>query len=462
MFENLHQKLGSVFDKLRRRGVLTEADIDEAMREVRVALLEADVALPVVREFISSLKEKALGQEVIKNINPVQMVIKLVQDHLESLLGSEQAELNLRAVPPVVIMAVGLQGSGKTTSCGKLSLRLKNKENKKVLLASLDTQRPAAQEQLEVLAKQAQVDSLPIVKGETPVAITRRAMLAARTEGYDILILDTAGRLHIDDALMQELAEVRDIAKPTETLLVADSLTGQDAVNIAKEFHEKIGITGIILTRIDGDGRGGAALSMRQITGQPIKFMGVGEKLSEFEPFHPERIASRILDMGDVVSLVERAAESLDAADAEQMAKSLKAGSFDFNDLLKQMQMMKKMGGLGSMMSMLPGIGKLKQQMGDLPVDDKMIARQEAIIRSMTTKERAYPKLLNASRKVRIAAGSGTTVQEVNKLIKAQMQMEGMMKKMRGLGKDKKGLARMMQGMNPNMLPPELRGKLPR
>lgn len=460
MFENLHQKLGNVFDKLRRRGVLTEADIDEAMREVRVALLEADVALPVVREFVASLKEKAVGQEVIKNINPVQMVIKLVQDHLEVLLGSDQSELNLRAVPPVVMMAVGLQGSGKTTSCGKLSLRLKNKENKKVLLASLDTQRPAAQEQLEVLAKQAQVGSLPIVKGETPTVITQRALKTAREEGYDILILDTAGRLHIDEALMQELAEVRDIAKPIETLLVADSLTGQDAVNIAKEFHEKIGITGIILTRIDGDGRGGAALSMRQVTGQPIKFMGVGEKLSEFEPFHPERIASRILDMGDVVSLVERAAESLDAADAEQMAKSLKAGSFDFNDLLKQMQMMKKMGGLGSMMSMLPGIGKLKQQMGDLPVDDKMIARQEAIIRSMTAKEREHPKLLNGSRKIRIAAGSGTSVQEVNKLIKAQMQMEGMMKKMRGMGKDKKSMARMMQGMNPNMLPPELRGKL--
>jgi signal recognition particle subunit SRP54 len=462
MFDTLHQKLGNVFDKLRKRGVLTEQDIDEAMREVRVALLEADVALPVVREFVSSLKEKAIGQQVIKNINPVQMVIKLVQDHLEALLGSEQSELNLRAVPPVVIMAVGLQGSGKTTSCGKLALRLKNKENKKVLLASLDTQRPAAQEQLEVLAKQAQVGSLPIVKGETPTVITQRALKIARAEGYDILILDTAGRLHIDEALMQELAQVRDIAKPTETLLVADSLTGQDAVNIAKEFHEKIGITGIILTRIDGDGRGGAALSMRQVTGQPIKFMGVGEKLNEFEPFHPQRIASRILDMGDVVSLVERAAESLDAADAEQMARSLKAGSFDFNDLLKQMQMMKKMGGLGSMMNMLPGIGKLKQQMGDLPVDDKIIARQEAIIRSMTAKERMHPKLLNASRKVRIAEGSGTSVQEVNKLIKAQMQMEGMMKKMRGMGKDKKSMARMMQGMNPNMLPPELRGKLPR
>lgn len=461
MFENLHNRLGGIFDKLRKHGVLTEQHIDEAMREVRVALLEADVALPVVREFVSSLKEKAIGQQVIKNINPVQMVIKLVQDHLEELLGSDASELNLRAVPPVVVMALGLQGSGKTTSCGKLALRLKNKENKKVLLASLDTQRPAAQEQLEVLARQAQVGSLPIVKGENPVAITRRAMLAAREEGYDVLILDTAGRLHIDDALMQELVQVRDIAQPTETLLVADSLTGQDAVTIAKEFHEKIGVTGIILTRIDGDGRGGAALSMRHVTGQPIKFMGVGEKLSEFEPFHPQRIASRILDMGDVVSLVERAAEAIDADDAAQMEKSLKAGSFDFNDLLKQLNMMKKMGGLGSMMSMLPGIGKLKQQMGDLPVDDKMMERQKAIILSMTTKERANPKLLNGNRKKRIAAGSGTSVQEVNRLLKAQMQMEGMMKKMRGFSKDKKGLAKMMKSMNPNMLPQELRNLKP-
>jgi signal recognition particle subunit SRP54 len=459
MFDSLHQRLGSVFDKLRRRGVLTEQDIDEAMREVRIALLEADVALPVVREFIQSLKEKAVGQEVIKNINPVQMVIKLVQDHLEELLGSEQAELNLRAVPPVVIMAVGLQGSGKTTSCGKLALRLKNKENKKVLVASLDTQRPAAQEQLEVLARQADVGNLPIVKGESPVTITRRALLAAREEGYDVLILDTAGRLHIDDALMAELQQVREIAKPIETLLVADALTGQDAVHIAREFHEKIGITGVILTRIDGDGRGGAALSLRHVTGQPIKFMGVGEKLSEFEPFHPKRIASRILDMGDVVSLVERAAENLDAADAEQMAKSLKSGTFDFNDLLKQMQMMKKMGGFSSMLSMMTGIGKMNQLIGDLPVDDNMILRQQAIIQSMTKQERATPKLLNGSRKLRIAAGSGTTVAEVNKLIKAQMQMETMMKKMKQMGKDKKGLARMMQGMNPAMLPPEMRGK---
>ncbi len=457
MFESLNQRLGGVFDRLRKRGVLTEKDIDEAMREVRVALLEADVALPVVREFIQSLKEKALGHEVVKNINPAQMVIKLVQDHLEELLGSEQAELNLRAVPPVVILMVGLQGSGKTTSCGKLASRLKAKENKKILLASLDTQRPAAQEQLEVLSKQAGVGGLPIVKGEAPVAITRRALLAAREEGYDVLILDTAGRLHIDEALMDELQQVRDIAKPTETLLVADSLTGQDAVNIAKQFHEKIGVTGIILTRIDGDGRGGAALSMRQVTGQPIKFIGVGEKLSEFEPFHPKRIASRILDMGDVVSLVERAAENLNTDDAEQMAKSLQSGTFNFNDLLKQMQMMKKMGGLGSMMSMLPGIGKLKQQMGDLPMDDKLILRQQAIIQSMTAKERLYPKLLNASRKQRIALGSGSSVQEINKLIKAQMQMETMMKKMRKMGGDKKGLARMMQGMNPAMIPPELK-----
>lgn len=462
MFESLNERLGSIFDGLRRRGTLSEKDIDEAMREVRIALLEADVALPVVKEFTMSLKEKAHGQQVIKNVNPAQMVVKLVQDHLEELLGSEDPELNLRATPPVVILMVGLQGSGKTTSSGKLALRLKNKHNKRVLLASLDVQRPAAQEQLQVLANQTAVGSLPIVKGEPPEAITRRALLAGREEGYDVVILDTAGRLHIDDSLMSELQTVKDIAQPTETLLVADSLTGQDAVTIAREFHEKIGVTGIILTRIDGDGRGGAALSMRQITGQPIKFMGVGEKLSEFEPFYPKRIASRILDMGDVVSLVERAAESVDMAEAEAMAAKVKSGSFDFNDLLRQFQMMNKMGGLGSLMNMLPGIGKIKQQLNDAQLDDKVVLRQQAIITSMTNNERANPKLLNGSRKKRIASGAGVTVQEVNKLIKAQQQMEGMMKKMKKMGGGKKGMKKMMQGMNPNMLPQELKDLMPK
>ena len=462
MFESLNDRLGSIFDGLRRRGTLSEKDIDTAMREVRIALLEADVALPVVKEFITSLKEKALGQEVIKNVNPAQMVIKLVQDHLEELLGAEDPELNLRATPPVVILMVGLQGSGKTTSSGKLALWLKNKQKKKVLLASLDVQRPAAQEQLEVLANQVQVGSLPIVKGEAPEAITRRAMLAGREEGYDVVILDTAGRLHIDEALMAELQAVRDIAKPTETLLVADSLTGQDAVTIAQEFNEKIGVSGIILTRIDGDGRGGAALSMRRVTGQPIKFMGVGEKLHEFEAFYPKRIASRILDMGDVVSLVEKAAEAVDMEEAEAMAAKVKSGSFDFNDMLKQFSMMQKMGGLGSLMNMLPGIGKIKSQLDGVNMDDSVVNRQQAIITSMTKKERENPKLLNGSRKKRIAAGAGVTVQEVNKLVKAQQQMEGMMKKMKKFGGGKKAMKKMMGQMNPDMLPPELKNMMPK
>ncbi len=447
MFESLSNRLGGIFSGLGKRGRLTEKDIDSAMREVRIALLEADVALPVVKDFIASLKEKAIGAEVVKNVNPAQMVIKLVQDHLEELLGSETAELNLRATPPVVILMCGLQGSGKTTSSGKLALRLKSKENKKVMLASLDTQRPAAQEQLEVLAGQVEVDSLPIVKGENAVTITKRALKEAKLTGQDVLILDTAGRLHLDDTLMDELIEVRNLAKPTETLLVADSLTGQDAVTIAHEFHEKISITGIILTRVDGDGRGGAALSMRQVTGQPIKFMGVGEKPTEFEAFHPERIASRILDMGDVVSLVERAAENFDEADAKEMQAKLKAGVFDFNDLSKQLNQMSKMGGLGSLMKMLPGMGKMKDQLASAGMDDGMVKRQLSIIGSMTKKERENPKLLNGSRKKRIAAGCGMEVSEVNKLMKAQMQMQTMMKKMKKMGGGAKGMMKMMQQM---------------
>jgi len=457
MFESLSNRLGNIFGSLSKRGKLTEQDIDAAMREVRVALLEADVALPVVKDFVNSLKEKAVGAEIIKNVNPAQMVIKLVQDHLEELLGSETAELNFRAEPPVVILMCGLQGSGKTTSSGKLALRLKDKERKKVMLASLDTQRPAAQEQLEILAQQVQVDSLPIVKGEDAVTITKRALKEARISGMDVLILDTAGRLHLDDALMAELQQVRDLAKPMETLLVADALTGQDAVTIAREFNEKIGVTGIILTRVDGDGRGGAALSMRQVTGQPIKFMGVGEKLSEFEPFHPKRIAGRILDMGDVVSLVERAAETIDAEEAEAMAAKLKAGSFDFNDLNRQLNQMKKMGGLGSLMKMIPGMGKLQGAMDAAGMDDSVITRQQAIIGSMTKKERENPKLLNGSRKKRIAAGSGVEVPEINRLIKAQMQMETMMKKMRKKG-GKKDMMKMMQQMGGGAGMPDMGG----
>jgi signal recognition particle subunit SRP54 len=440
MFNNLSNKLTSVLDKLRGRGVLTEVNIDEALREVRIALLEADVALPVVKTFIQSLKEKAIGAQVVQSISPAQMVVKLVNDHLTELLGSEYAELNFASVPPIIFLIVGLQGSGKTTSTGKLALRLKNRYNKKVLLASLDVYRPAAQQQLEVLAGQAGVGSLPIVAGEKPLAITKRALEVGKLEGYDVILLDTAGRLHIDDELMRELQDIKTISHPLETLLVADSLTGQDAVNIASQFNEKIGLTGIILTRMDGDGRGGAALSMRAVTGQPIKFAGVGEKLSDFEEFHPARIASRILDMGDVVSLVERAAETIDKAEAEKMAAKFQEGSFDFDDLLSQLRNMKKMGGLGGLMNMLPGVGKIKEQMANANIDENVLLHQEAIILSMTPKERKNPKLLNGSRKLRIAKGSGTSVQEINKLFKAWQQMETMIKQMKKLGK--KGMMR--------------------
>lgn len=449
MFQSLSKRLGDVFSGLKRKGALTEADIDAVMREVRVALLEADVALPVVKQFITSLKEKAVGAEIVKSISPAQMVIKLVNDHLAELLGSDTAEINLNAVPPVVIMMVGLQGSGKTTSSGKLALRLKNKHNKKVLVASLDIYRPAAQQQLEVVAHQAGVASLPIIEGQKPRAITERALTTGRLEGFDVVILDTAGRLHIDDALMSELQEVKALANPTETLLVADSLTGQDAVTIATQFNEKVGITGIVLTRLDGDGRGGAALSMRQVTGQPIKFAGMGEKLSEFEEFHPKRIASRILDMGDVVSLVEKAAETVSQEEAEKMAKRLKEGKFDMNDLLDQLRNMKKMGGISSMMGMLPGLGKYKDQIENANLDTSVLKKQEAIILSMTPREREFPKLLNASRKIRIAKGSGTTVQDINRLFKQFQQMEDMMKKVRKMGK--KGI---MRGGLKNLLPP--------
>ena len=434
MFESLSAKLTGALDKLRNKGVLSEADIDAAMREVRIALLEADVALPVVKSFVSSLKEKALGEQVIASVKPAQMVIKLVQDHLTELLGGDSRELKV-ATPPSIILMVGLQGSGKTTSTAKLAKRLKDKQNKKVLVASLDIYRPAAQQQLETVAKQAEVASLPIIAGQQPLEIAQRALHTARTEGYDVLLLDTAGRLQIDDELMNELEAVKSLAQPAETLLVADALTGQDAVNIAQGFHERIGISGIILTRLDGDGRGGAALSMRQITGQPILFAGMGEKLGEFEPFHPARIASRILDMGDVVSLVERAAEQVDQQAAEDMAKRMAEGKFDLNDMLGQMRQLKKMGGITSMLGMLPGMGKLKDQIAGANLDDGIMKQTEAIILSMTKKERQFPKLLNASRRQRIAEGSGTTVQDINRLIKQFQQMEAMMKKVRKMGK---------------------------
>jgi signal recognition particle subunit SRP54 len=441
MFESLSNRLSDVFDRLRRHGALSEDDVTAALREIRIALLEGDVALPVVKDFVNAVREKALGQEVLRSVSPAQMVVKIVHDHLVETLGGDAVEgLNLNAVPPVVIMMVGLQGSGKTTTAAKLARLLKLRERKKVLLASLDVQRPAAQEQLAVLARQVEVASLPVVAGEKPVAIARRALDVGRREGYDVVILDTAGRLHIDEPLMQEVAAVRDATQPTESLLVADAMTGQDAVNVAKSFAERVGLTGIVLTRVDGDARGGAALSMRAVTGRPIKFMGTGEKLDALEPFHARRVAGRILDLGDIVSLVEKAQETIDQDEAEALAKKLQKGGFDLDDLAAQLRQLRKMGGMGGVMGMLPGIGKIKKQLEEARIDDGMIKRQEAIISSMTRAERKNPKLLNASRRIRIAAGSGTSVPEINRLLKQFQDMSSMMRKMNKLGK--KGLMR--------------------
>jgi signal recognition particle subunit SRP54 len=450
MFESLTTRLSGVFDRLKRRGALSEADVADAMREIRIALLEADVALPVVKDLVTRIRERAVGQEVIKSITPGQMVVKIVHDELVAILGSEASDLALGAPPAVVLMA-GLQGSGKTTTSAKLGLRLRLRDRQKVLLASLDTQRPAAQTQLEILARQCEVASLPIVAGEQALAITRRALETARREGYDVVILDTAGRLSIDEALMRELAEVRDLARPHETLLVADALTGQDAVNTARIFHERIGITGIVLTRMDGDARGGAALSMRHVTGQPIKLVGMGEKLDALEPFHPDRVASRILDMGDVVSLVEKAAELVDRDEAEKMARKLAKGSFDLGDLRAQLTQMRKMGGMKGILGKLPGIQKMQKQLSEANIDEKLIGRQCAIIDSMTPKERRNADLLNASRKRRIAAGSGTSVQDVNRLLKQHKQMQDMMKRMKKAGGIQNLFGR--GGLPPGMLP---------
>ena len=449
MFENLTNRLSGVFDRLKRRGALNETDVAEALREIRVALLEADVALPVVKEFIAKVKERAVGQEVIKSVTPGQMIVKIVHDQLIELLGEKSSELTIGG-PPGIILMVGLQGSGKTTTSAKLALRLKDKDRKKVLLASLDVQRPAAQRQLEILANQIGVGSLPIVEGQNPVDITKRALDTARREGLDTLILDTAGRLHVDDDLMDELIAVRDLAKPHETLLVADSLTGQDAVTVARHFNDRCGISGIVLTRMDGDGRGGAALSMRHVTGQPIKLIGTGEKMDALETFHPERMAGRILDMGDVVSLVEQAAELVDKDEAEKVAKKLAKGRFDLNDMRAQLRQVSKMGGMGGVLSMLPGIGKMKKQLANANVDEKMLTRQSAIIDSMTPVERRNPQIVAASRKKRIAAGSGTSVQDVNKLLKQHRQMQDMMKKMKKAGGAEKFFQRALPaGMMP-------------
>ncbi|MEE8258472.1 MAG: signal recognition particle protein [Sphingomonadales bacterium] len=434
MFENLTDRLSGIFDKLTGRGALNEDDVNAALREVRIALLEADVALPVVKDFIASIKERAVGHEVLKSVTPGQQVIKIVHDGLQEMLGGESETLNLAAAAPVPILLVGLQGSGKTTTAGKIAKRLKEKQKKSVLLASLDTNRPAAMEQLQILAEQVGVNFLPIVDGQMPVDIAKRALQAAKLQSIDVVILDTAGRLHIDQTLMTEAAAVKEIANPVETLLVVDALTGQDAVNIATEFDGKIGITGVILTRLDGDGRGGAALSMRAITGKPIKLIGHGEKLDALDEFHPNRMADRILGMGDVVSLVEKVAETIKEEDAEKMAKKMAKGAFDLDDLKSQLQHMKKLGGMKSIMKMMPGMGKIGKQLANADLDEKIFLRQEAIINSMTPKERKNVRLLNASRKKRIAAGSGTTVQDVNKLVKMFMQMSKMMKRMGKMG----------------------------
>ncbi|WP_159726540.1 signal recognition particle protein [Methylosinus sp. Ce-a6] len=432
MFEGLSDKLSGIFDKLTRRGALSEADVAEALREVRRALLEADVALDVVRSFTESVQQKAVGANVVKSVSPGQMVVKIVNDVMVETLGSTAQPIDLDAAPPVAIMLVGLQGAGKTTTTAKIAKRLTERHGKRVLMASLDVKRPAAQEQLAILGRQVNVDTLPIVPGQDPVRIAKRAEDAARREGYDVVLLDTAGRTHIDEPLMEEMAQIKAVSKPHEILLVVDALTGQDAVNLAKNFDDRVGLTGIVLTRVDGDGRGGAALSMRAVTGKPIKLIATGEKMDALDEFSPQRIANRILGMGDIVALVEKAAAAVDAEQAQRAAERMAKGKFDLQDLADQLAMMEKVGGFGGIMGLLPGVAKMKEQIASANIDDKMFKRQRAIILSMTPKERRNPDILKASRKRRIAAGSGAKVEEINKLLKQHRQMADMMKAMGG------------------------------
>ncbi len=456
MFETLGNRLQGVFDRLRGRGALSEADVSDALREVRVALLEADVALSVVKDITARVRERAVGQEVIRSIQPGQQVVKIVNDALVEALGGNDPGprgISLDAAAPVAILMVGLQGSGKTTTSGKIALRLKGRERKKVLLASLDVHRPAAQLQLAQLAERAEVTSLPIIAGQTPLQIAERAMDLGRRELYDVVILDTAGRLSIDEALMAEVAAVKQAVTPHETLLVVDAMTGQDAVNTARIFNERVGISGIVMTRVDGDARGGAALSMRTVTGAPIKLLGAGEKLDALEDFHPDRIANRILGMGDIVSLVERAAENIDQAEAEKLAARMQKGQFSLEDYAQQLKQIGKMGGMSGLMGMLPGVAKVKAQLQDANLDTGMLKKQAAIIGSMTVKERRQPEIIKASRKRRIAAGSGASVQEVNRLLKQFEDMRDMMKRMNKMGQ--KG---MMRGGLASLLP---QGKRP-
>ena len=465
MFENLSERLGGVFDRLTKQGALSEDDVRTALREVRVALLEADVSLPVARQFIKAVEKKATGAAVTKSVTPGQQVVKIVHDELIAVLAGEGEPGSLRVdSPPAPILMVGLQGGGKTTTTAKLARRLKERDGKKVLMASLDVNRPAAMEQLAILGTQIGVDTQPIVKGEDPVAIAKRAKTQAGLGGYDVYMLDTAGRLSIDEELMAQVEAVRDVANPRETLLVVDGLTGQDAVHTAENFDTRIGITGVVLTRMDGDGRGGAALSMRAVTGKPIKFVGLGEKMDALETFEPERVAGRILGMGDIVALVEKAQQTLEAEQAERMMKRFSKGQFNMNDLKMQLEQMIKMGGMEGMMQMLPGAAKMAKQMDGAGIDDKILKQQIALINSMTKKERANPQLLQASRKKRIAKGAGMEVSDLNKLLKMQRQMSDMMKKMGKMGKGgmlkqaMKGMfgkGGMPEGMDPNQMDPK-------
>lgn len=453
MFTGLSDRLGDIFDRLRKRGTLKESDVDEALREIRVALLEADVALPVVKDFIEGAKNRAVGEEIVRSVTPGQMVVSVVHDQLVEMLNggpldeasalpSKDSGLNLSGIPPVAVLMAGLQGSGKTTTTAKIALRLTKREKKKVLMASLDVYRPAAQQQLIVLGQQTDVRVLNPIMGEKPVAIARRAMQTGKLEGFDVVLLDTAGRLHVDMELMNEIAAVRDVAQPTETLLVADAMTGQDAVNVAREFNNRVGVTGIVLTRVDGDARGGAALSMRAMAGCPVKLMGTGEQIDALDDFDPARIAGSILGMGDVVGLVEKTREAVDDAEAERVARRLMKGQFSMDDLESQLTQLRNIGDVGGLMGMLPGTAKARKQMADANIDDTIISHQEAIIRSMTRKEKHNPKLINGSRRRRIAAGSGTSVQEVNRLLKQFRQMSTMMKKM-----GKGGMKGLMNGL---------------
>jgi signal recognition particle subunit SRP54 len=455
MFESLSERLGGILDRLTRRGALSEADVDAALREVRRALLEADVALDVARAFVDGVKKQAVGVEVMKSVTPGQMVVKIVHDRLIATLGQDSSGIDLNAAPPVAIMMVGLQGSGKTTTTAKIAKRLTDRQRRKVLMASLDVRRPAAMEQLAVLGRDTQIETLPVVEGQTPPQIARRAIEASKLGGYDVVMLDTAGRTTLDEAMMNEAAEVKRAANPHEVLLVADALTGQDAVNLARSFDERVGLSGIVLTRVDGDGRGGAALSMRAVTGKPIKLVGTGEKLDAIEDFDPARIAGRILGMGDIVALVEKAAANIDAEKAMRTAERMRKGAFDLADLREQLAQMQSMGGLGGLMGMLPGVAKMKNQLAAANLDESVIKRQIAIIDSMTPKERRNPDLLKASRKKRIAAGSGTTPEAINKLLKMHRGMTDMMKMMGGAKRGPlAGLAQAM-GFGSGMPSPE-------